>query len=575
MSDNYAEDTPFLFKSLRSPAFRFIVVNHNYYGFVRQLREDLQTRYPDRPIHNMDAEKADFRTFSDAYGALESGFFLVENFEQIFKPTDQADLQANRTSLIKGINRTRDRLALKPIALIVFMFHSEEERYMYRLMRAMPDMWSFRAFILELRKQYEPTTHKGIGDNIIQQVQISTLGGNTQEEKLKELDRLQKSLVNMTDIASLKTTYQQIAQIQQDVGYYLNAVQTWQKVQDIEEDVFEKNKIYMEQGDLYRTTGELTQALECYQKALKNEKKNSRQHGVILQRMGDINNDLGDLNQSLKYFIKYNEIIKNLFERDNDNNTKNSLAISYDKLGSVYVSLGDLNKALEFFELRYKFSRELYESYPQNVSFIDNLALSYSKLGDVHRMIGNLEKSLIFFELRNEIARQLYKNYPTNLSYKSGLAISNKKLGSVHSDLGNLEKSLTLFKSGANLFEELYESHPQNVPFRKGLAILYQSLGQVYSSLKNLKKALAYFEKHISLTEELHKDYPMNADIKNGLALSYQWLGYFFEKKYADKQKAREYYIGSEKLLVELVDNFPSYTQFQKNLDWVRNSLGA
>lgn len=573
--NNYAEDTPFLFKLLRTPAFRFIVVDHNYYGFVRQIREDLQTRYPDRPIHSMDAEKADFRAFSDAYDTLDSGFFLIENFEQILKPTDQVDLQARRNSLIKGINRTRDRLALKPIALIVFMLHSEQERYMYRLMRAMPDMWSFRSFILELHQQHEAQSpNLRMTDTATRSVHISTLGGNTQEEKLQELERLQKSLINMTDIASLKTTYKQIAQIQQDVGHYLNAVQTWQKVQDIEDDSFERNNICGKQGDLYRIVGDLTQALRSYQKALKCVEENSRQHGIILERIGNIYSDLGELDKALQCFEKYNKLLISLLEKDNeDYDIKNLLAISYYKLGTIHSDMGNPNEALVLFDLRNKLSKQLYEAYPQNVELANGLAISYERLGSTYSNLGYVDKALPLLEMRSELAKQLHEAYPQNTEFKNSLAISYQKLGETHTLLDNIDKALSFFGQYSKLEEQLYKAYPQNVEFKSNLAVSYAKLGNTHTYLNNLDKAISYFEESKTLYKQLYQVHSQNVSLKNGLAVSYGKLGIFYKSKLKSNRKAKVYLQKAHDLWQELTNAYPAYAEFQTNLKNVKSYL--
>ena len=517
-NNNYAEDTPFLFKLLRTPAFRFIVVNHNYYGFVRQIREDLQTRYPDRPIRSMDVEKHDFRAIVNAYDELGSGFLLVENFEQALKDSDQADEQQRRTGITNGLNRTRDRLALQPTALIVFMFDSAEAPNVPRLMQRMPDMWSFRAFVLDLHKQYEaPNPDLRTLDTATRSVHISTLGGNTQEEKLQELDRLNKLLLTTTDISTLKTTYKQIAQIQQDVGHYLNAVQTWQKVQDIEEDLFQKNSIYIEQGDLYRTAGELTQALQCYEKALGKIEKNSRQHSFILERIGTTRSDMGNLQNALDIYGKSIEIDKKILEKNPKNSDlKNSLGISYSKLGSIHSRLGNLDKALAFFELGVEFTEQLYKIYPQNLDFKSNLGSSYEKLGSMYSSLGNWDKASTFFEQFNELMEQLYKSYPQNAAFKNGLAISYEKLGETHTSLGNLNKALEFFEDETVLFEQLYEAYPSNVSFKNGLAISYHKLGEFYRDKKNDKnQARAYFRKCYDLLSELSQSYSSYVEFKN------------------------------------------------------------
>jgi hypothetical protein len=93
--------------------------------------------------------------------------------------------------------------------------------------------------------------------------------------------------------------------------------------------------------------------------------------------------------------------------------------------------------------------------------------------------------------------------------------------------------------------------------------------------LGNFDKALAYYEIYNKLEQELYAVNPMNVSFKNGLALSHQWLGWHLENKMNNKQKAKSYYLESQKLLIELVQNFPAYIAFQNNLKWVENRLAG
>jgi tetratricopeptide (TPR) repeat protein len=72
-------------------------------------------------------------------------------------------------------------------------------------------------------------------------------------------------------------------------------------------------------------------------------------------------------------------------------------------------------------------SKELYEAYPQNVDFKNGLAISYfknglaisySKLGETHTSLGNLEQALKFFEDFSKLFKELYEAYPQNVSFK-------------------------------------------------------------------------------------------------------------------------------------------------------------
>jgi hypothetical protein len=55
------------------------------------------------------------------------------------------------------------------------------------------------------------------------------------------------------------------------------------------------------------------------------------------------------------------------------------------------------------------------------------------------------------------------------------------------------------------------------------------------------------------------------------LAISYAKLGGFY--KDLDKAKAKKHYLECKKLWFELVQNFPAYIKFQKNLQWVEGRL--
>ncbi|MDQ5928726.1 MAG: hypothetical protein QG594_504, partial [Bacteroidota bacterium] len=129
------------------------------------------------------------------------------------------------------------------------------------------------------------------------------------------------------------------------------------------------------------------------------------------------------------------------------------------------------------------------------------------------------------------------------------------------------------FEMRSQLGKELYESYPDNVSFKNGLAVAYSKLGATHSALGDLNKALDFFEKRSQLGKELYDSYPNNVSFKNGLALSYQWLGWFLENKKNDTQKAKANYNLSKTLLAELASAYPAYVEFQKNLNWVADTL--
>ena len=337
-------------------------------------------------------------------------------------------------------------------------------------------------------------------------------------------------------------------------------------------------------GSFYNVTGNLSKTLFFYKTASEidnqlsvkfpNNSYYKNNLAISYSKLGETHSSLGNLDKALKFFEEDAQLTKELYDSYPQNvGFKNGLAISYSKLGSTHSSLGNLDKALKFFEDETVLFEELYDSYPQNVGFKNSLAISYEKLGSTHSSLGNLDKALKFFEEDAQLTKELYESYPQNVGFKNSLAISYEKLGSTHSSLGNLDKALKFFEEDAQLTKELYDSYPQNVGFKNGLAISYSKLGSTHSSLGNLDKALKFFEDYNRLERELYESYPQNVGFKNVLALSYQWIGWFHEQKLENPKKAKEYYALSQNLLIELVESFPKYVEFQENLKWVENKL--
>jgi tetratricopeptide (TPR) repeat protein len=242
------------------------------------------------------------------------------------------------------------------------------------------------------------------------------------------------------------------------------------------------------------------------------------------------------------------------------------IALLFDRLWAYFNATGNLSKAMDTAE---RMSVVCEKNGDKN-----NLAISYSKLGATHSALGNLPQALTFFEELSRLEKELHEAYPQNVEFKNGLAISYEKLGETHSALGNLPKALTFFEKGIELSKELHEAYPQNVEFKNVLAISYEKLGATHSALGNLPKALTFFEQYNQLEAALHEAYPQNVDFKNVLATSYLFLGQFHRDNLNDAASAKTYFQKGYDLYAELVRDFPDYSSFRGNYEWVKEALG-
>ena len=584
MSDNYVEETQPLFKLLRTEAFRFVIVRYNHYSFIRQLEEDLQQRFPERPIKKIDAKNIDYQQLITAYFALKKGFFFIENFDDILKE-ERDSLQKEtpalaienerRRHIAAGLNLRRDKLAKYPIALFVFLPASVDKLPAKTLMEKMPDLWSFRSWMLDLEKgELKGSIDKIIVDNL-RKLAKNNLEIIKQTEKIK-LNSLLLRLRSIPEeeVAYRLTLYPQIVDSATEIYDYqlaLKSLNEWEVISN-ESD---KGRIWLKKGDIFREKGELKTALSFFEKAKFHFEKNGDKAnvGVCFSKLGDVQMDLGNLEIALNYFEKDLVSIKELYEAYPENvKFKGGLAISYFKLGDIEKALGNFNKALKFFEKGSVLSKELYKTYPENIRFKDSLAISYEKLGGMQKALGNLDKALQYFEDEMILFKELYATYPENVRFKEGLAVSYEKLGGMQKALGNLDAALNFFEERFVLAKELYVAYPENVSFKDNLAVSYLKLGDVHHDLGDLKTALQYFEDYSKLEKELYVAYPENVGYKNGLAISYCNLAQVYGAL-NKTQQAKSYFEQAAVLLAQLANDFPAYAEFQRNYKNVQQDL--
>jgi hypothetical protein len=86
--------------------------------------------------------------------------------------------------------------------------------------------------------------------------------------------------------------------------------------------------------------------------------------------------------------------------------------------------------------------------------------------------------ALDFFEKRSTLGKELYESYPNNVSFKNGLAISYYKIAQYYQAADNIEKARERFRAAEELWAELVVQAPQYVQFRKYLEQVRRDLAK-------------------------------------------------------------------------------------------------
>jgi len=288
-------------------------------------------------------------------------------------------------------------------------------------------------------------------------------------QALEIIDRYAKLWENTTpqtksDIADI---YFAAQNYEKALEYYLNAYNATNELTDL------KALLSLKIAGIYYVTGNFTDCEKYLNEALIISKQLESKEviAVVYERMGALQQLFGDFDKALQFFKLENDLFKELYEANpKSENIKNGLAISYSKLGDIYQSLGDFDKALVFFNLLTDLFKELYEANPKSENIKNGLAISYEKLGDIYQSLGDFDKALVFFNLRTQLGKELYEANPKSENIKNGLAISYEKLGVVYFDLNNEKEAKRNFENCKVLWEQLFKKNRQSIIIQSNYA---------------------------------------------------------------------------------------------------------
>ena len=267
-------------------------------------------------------------------------------------------------------------------------------------------------------------------------------------------------------------------------------------------------------GKLYRIKGELDNALEYYEKALKLDEELGRKEGMAagLGNIGIVYQIKGELDNALEYYGK-------ALKLDEELGRKEGIAANLGNIGIVYEIKGELDKALEYYGNALKLDEELGSK--------EGIATGLVNLGNVYKIKGELDNALEYYEKALKLDEELGR--------KEGIAAELGNIGIVYKIKGELDNALEYYEKALKLNEELGR--------KEGMAIGLGNIGNVYKIKGELDKALEYYGKALKLNEEMGR--------KGGMAANLVNIGIVYENK-GELDNALEYYEKALKLNEDL-----------------------
>ncbi len=369
----------------------------------------------------------------------------------------------------------------------------------------------------------------------------------------------------------LAATYGNLGDIYEALGKAKEALDYYEKANEIMEEIAKKNPIeqnrrnlaisYGKLGDIYTKLGKAKQALQYYENDLKISEeiarknpteKNRRNLAISYGKLGDIYTAVGKAKQALQYYENDLKISEEIAKQNPTEENRRELAISYGKLGDIYTNLGKSKKALDYFEKDNKIMEEIVKQNPTEQNRRD-LAISYSKLGDLYATLGKAKVVLEYFEKSNKIMEEIVKQNPTEQNRRD-LAISYSRLGDIYISLGKAKQALQYYENDLKISEEIAKQNPTEKN-RRYLAIYYSKLGDIYATLGKAKEAMEYYKKAVEIIEEIVEQNPTEQN-RRGLAISYSKLGDIY-KALGKANETLQYYVKYNKIIEEIANKNP------------------
>ncbi len=262
-------------------------------------------------------------------------------------------------------------------------------------------------------------------------------------------------------------------------------------------------------------------------------------------RICEIYQDLGKINEALKYAEKAVKISEDNFNEDHPKR-----ASSYNQMGVTLMLLGKYDLALEYINKAIEIREKLFDHNHLDIATsYNNLALVLIELGDFNEA---LKAQLLALEIQEQILNHNHHDIATSLN----------NLSLIYRGLGEYENALQTQLNAIKIREEIFN------PLHPSIANSYNNLATVYMDMKEFQKALPAQLKAIEIQEKIMKaDHPDLAQSYNNLAMIYQGLTEY-EKALPVQLKAIEIY------KKELGVNHPNVATCYSNLSVIYKNLG-
>ncbi|MCK5764843.1 MAG: tetratricopeptide repeat protein [Bacteroidales bacterium] len=227
-------------------------------------------------------------------------------------------------------------------------------------------------------------------------------------------------------------------------------------------------------GDVYDSKGELTKAVNYYEKAyeLFEKVRNRKKSASVLHDLGQVKWTAGEYKLALDYYRRSLAIADEINDKKRSSQCLKGIAYSYFQQGQYSTAMQYVQKSLIVSE---------------EIDDEEGIAWCINALGVFYSRQGNSEKALEYYfkglEINKKTGDQLAKSY------------SLRNIGNTYSILGDDEKALEYIERSLVIDEELNN--------KRSLSFSLNAIGEILNEQGEKEKALEYYYRCLFLAREI------------------------------------------------------------------------
>lgn len=258
-------------------------------------------------------------------------------------------------------------------------------------------------------------------------------------------------------------------------------------------------------------------------------------------------------------------------------------ALLYEKKSDVLAMMGELPEAEDY----QRKSVELFQQVMQEAGGTASefsYAISLLKLGDLlghpnFTSLGMPDSSLVYYTSAEEIFTRHVARSPSDLRNVRYSGLIFERIGVIQDYIGKDTEALNNFQKSADYRDTVIEMDPLNTNAIRDRAISYEKMGKIYQQQGRLSEAKQAFQEAFETYRWLSSSDPQNNSASQTLAVSHIHLGDLASHSempsFGDENMAKEHFMVSRQILIELQKNDTTNTRTAFLLDLVNNRLNS